>query len=81
MDKKVVDLAREVAKVELPAYRSHLDVVVACEDDEDNDIDIPQVSIYFGLRIRLQIFVDEIVRIHFQIHPSGSPGGSDSFQY
>ncbi|KAL6341445.1 hypothetical protein AAG906_032564 [Vitis piasezkii] len=48
MDKKVVDLAREVAKVELPAYRSHLDVVVACEDDEDNDIDIPQVSIYYG---------------------------------
>ncbi|GLT71501.1 hypothetical protein SLA2020_435150 [Shorea laevis] len=47
MDKKMVDLAREVAKVELPAYRSHLDVVVACEDDEDNDIDIPQVSIYY----------------------------------
>ncbi|XP_052184847.1 ubiquitin-activating enzyme E1 1-like [Diospyros lotus] len=47
MDKKVVDLAREVAKVELPPYRHHLDVVVACEDDEDNDIDIPQISIYF----------------------------------
>lgn len=47
MNKKLVDLAREVAKVELPAYRRHLDVVVACEDDEDNDIDIPQVSIYF----------------------------------
>ncbi|GMN23622.1 hypothetical protein TIFTF001_000189 [Ficus carica] len=47
MDKKVVDLAREVAKVELPAYRQHLDVVVACEDDDDNDIDIPLVSIYF----------------------------------
>ncbi|XP_044505408.1 ubiquitin-activating enzyme E1 1 isoform X1 [Mangifera indica] len=47
MDKKVVDLAREVAKVELPPYRHHLDVVVACEDDEDNDIDIPLVSIYF----------------------------------
>ncbi|XP_031271882.1 ubiquitin-activating enzyme E1 1 isoform X1 [Pistacia vera] len=47
MDKKVVDLAREVAKVELPPYRRHLDVVVACEDDEDNDIDIPLVSIYF----------------------------------
>lgn len=47
MDKKVVDLAREVAKVELPAYRRHLDVVVACEDDDDNDIDIPLVSIYF----------------------------------
>ncbi|KAI4305340.1 hypothetical protein L6164_028712 [Bauhinia variegata] len=47
MDKKVADLAREVAKVELPSYRDHLDVVVACEDDEDNDIDIPQISIYF----------------------------------
>ncbi|KAL7247251.1 hypothetical protein ACSBR2_002217 [Camellia fascicularis] len=47
MDKKMVDLAREVAKVELPPYRRHLDVVVACEDDEDNDIDIPQISIYF----------------------------------
>ncbi|GMJ08899.1 ubiquitin activating enzyme 2, ARABIDOPSIS THALIANA UBIQUITIN ACTIVATING ENZYME 2 [Hibiscus trionum] len=48
MDKKVVDLAREVAKAELPPNRKHLDVVVACEDDDDNDIDIPQVSIYFG---------------------------------
>ncbi|KAF7815802.1 ubiquitin-activating enzyme E1 1-like [Senna tora] len=47
MDKKMADLAREVAKLELPPYRRHLDVVVACEDDEDNDIDIPQVSIYF----------------------------------
>ncbi|KAJ7964236.1 putative Ubiquitin-activating enzyme E1 [Quillaja saponaria] len=47
MDKKLADLARDVAKLELPSYRHHLDVVVACEDDEDNDIDIPQVSIYF----------------------------------
>ncbi|KAF8402591.1 hypothetical protein HHK36_010678 [Tetracentron sinense] len=47
MDRRMVDLAREVAKVELPPYRHHLDVVVACEDDEGNDIDIPQVSIYF----------------------------------
>ncbi|VVB13450.1 unnamed protein product [Arabis nemorensis] len=48
MDKKVVDLAREVAKVELPAYRRHLDVVVACEDDDDNDVDIPLVSVYYA---------------------------------
>ncbi|MFQ6655976.1 hypothetical protein Gotur_026280 [Gossypium turneri] len=48
LDKKVVDVAREIAKAELPPYRSHLDVVVACEDDDDNDIDIPQVSIYYG---------------------------------
>ncbi|KAJ4823518.1 E1 ubiquitin-activating protein [Turnera subulata] len=47
MDRKMVDLAREVAKAELPPYRRHFDVVVACEDDEGNDIDIPQVSIYF----------------------------------
>ncbi|KAK2982725.1 hypothetical protein RJ640_025141, partial [Escallonia rubra] len=47
MDKKMVDLARDVAKMELPPYRRHFDVVVACEDDEDNDIDIPQISIYF----------------------------------
>ncbi|KAM7527640.1 hypothetical protein LguiB_031050 [Lonicera macranthoides] len=47
MDKKMVDLARDVAKLELPPYRRHFDVVVACEDDEDNDIDIPQISIYF----------------------------------
>ncbi|GAB4857367.1 E1 ubiquitin-activating protein [Ancistrocladus abbreviatus] len=47
MDKKMVDLVREVAKAELPSYRKHFDVVVACEDDDGNDVDIPQVSIYF----------------------------------
>ncbi|KAJ4704364.1 Ubiquitin activating enzyme E1 [Melia azedarach] len=48
MDKKLVDLVRDVAKAELPAYRRHFDVVVACEDEDDNDIDIPQLSIYFS---------------------------------
>lgn len=48
MDRRVVDIAREVAKVELPAYRRHLDVVVACEDDDDNDVDIPLVSVYYA---------------------------------
>jgi len=47
LDKKVVDVAKEVAKVEVPSYRRHLDVVVACEDEDDNDVDIPLVSIYF----------------------------------
>ncbi|KAG2690945.1 hypothetical protein I3760_09G214400 [Carya illinoinensis] len=47
MDKKLVDLVRNVAKAELPPYRQHFDVVVACEDDDDKDVDIPQVSIYF----------------------------------
>ncbi|KAJ4821709.1 ubiquitin-activating enzyme 1 [Rhynchospora pubera] len=47
LDKKVVEVAKDVAKVEVPPYRRHLDVVVACEDDNDNDIDIPLVSVYF----------------------------------
>ncbi|KAI3819474.1 hypothetical protein L1987_13313 [Smallanthus sonchifolius] len=47
MDKKVVDLARDVAKMEIPPYRRHLDLMVACEDEEENDIDIPMVSVYF----------------------------------
>ncbi|MQM09407.1 hypothetical protein Taro_042276, partial [Colocasia esculenta] len=47
LDKKLADVAKEVAKVEVPSYRRHLDVVVACEDDDDNDIDIPLISIYF----------------------------------
>lgn len=47
LQRKVVDVAREVAKVEVPEYRRHIDVVVACEDDDGNDIDIPLVSVYF----------------------------------
>ncbi|KAK1323707.1 Ubiquitin-activating enzyme E1 1 [Acorus calamus] len=47
LDRKVVDVAREVLKIEVPSYRRHLDVVVACEDDDENDVDIPLVSIYF----------------------------------
>ncbi|KAL8140737.1 hypothetical protein V2J09_006758, partial [Rumex salicifolius] len=47
MDKKMVDLVRDVAKADLPAYRKHFDVVVVCEDDDGEDVDIPQVSVYF----------------------------------
>ncbi|CAD5184637.1 unnamed protein product [Musa acuminata subsp. malaccensis] len=48
MDRKVVDLMKEFAKVEVPPYRRHLDIVVACEDEEDGeDVDIPLISIYF----------------------------------
>lgn len=44
----MVDLVVDVAKAELPAYRHHFDVVVvACEDEDDNDVDIPLVSVYF----------------------------------
>jgi ubiquitin-activating enzyme E1 len=47
LQKKVVDVAREVAKVEAAEYRRHIDIVVACEDDDEKDVDIPLVSVYF----------------------------------
>jgi len=37
-----------VAKVEIPDWRSHFDVVVACEEEDgDEDLDVPLVSIKF----------------------------------
>ncbi len=36
-----------VAKQEIPAWRTHFDVVVACEDQDGNDLDVPLVSIKF----------------------------------
>jgi ubiquitin-activating enzyme E1 len=47
LSRKIVDVTKEVAKVDIPEYRKHVDVVVACEDDKGNDIDIPLISIYF----------------------------------
>ena len=40
-------LVQSVAKMAVPAYRKHFDVVVACEDDEGEDLDVPLVSIEF----------------------------------
>jgi ubiquitin-activating enzyme E1 len=47
LTKKVADVAKEVAKVDIPEYRRHLDIGVACEDEDENDVDIPLVSVYF----------------------------------
>lgn len=47
MDKKVVDLARDISKIDIPPNRRHFDIVVACEDDDGNDLDVPLVSICF----------------------------------
>ena len=47
LDKKMSDLVVSVAKQEVPAWRRHFDVVVACEDDEGEDLDVPLVSIQF----------------------------------
>eukprot|EP00250_Pteridium_aquilinum_P004385 c14598_g1_i1 orf=229-3372(-) len=45
LDRKVLDLAKEIAKLEVSPSRRHFDIVVACEDDDGNDIDVPLVSI------------------------------------
>lgn len=41
------ELVRTVAKMEIPPGRSHFDIVVACEDEEGEDLDVPLVSIKF----------------------------------
>lgn len=47
LDKKMSELVVTVAKMEVPADRNHFDVVVACEDEEGEDLDVPLVSIRF----------------------------------
>jgi ubiquitin-activating enzyme E1 len=44
---KMSELVATVAKMEVPAYRRHFDVVVACEDENGEDVDVPIVSIVF----------------------------------
>lgn len=48
LDRKVLDLARDIAKLEIPPDRRHFDIVVACEDDDGNDVDVPLISICFS---------------------------------
>lgn len=47
LGKKVSAVVLEVAKLVVPASRRHFDIVVACEDEEGEDIDVPLVSIRF----------------------------------
>jgi len=47
LGKKMSELVVTVAKQEVPADRKHFDVVVACEDEEGEDLDVPLVSIKF----------------------------------
>ena len=47
LDKRMSELVGSVAKQEIPAWRDHFDVVVACEDEEGEDLDVPLVSIKF----------------------------------
>lgn len=44
---KLADLVQDVAKLVIPPSRHHFDLVVSCEDDARNDVDVPLVSIYY----------------------------------
>jgi ubiquitin-activating enzyme E1 len=47
LGRKVSEVVRDVAKLEVPPSRRHFDVVVACENEEGDDVDVPLVSIQF----------------------------------
>lgn len=47
LNKKMSELVVTIAKLEIPVSRKHFDVVIACEDDEGEDVDVPLVSIKF----------------------------------
>eukprot|EP00250_Pteridium_aquilinum_P024603 c29318_g1_i1 orf=171-3329(+) len=47
LNRRLLDLAKEIAKLEIPPTRRHFDIVVACEDEDSNDVDVPLVSICF----------------------------------
>ena len=47
LGKKMSERVATVAKLEIPEYRKHFDVVVACEDADGEDVDVPLVSIKF----------------------------------
>ena len=47
LSKPMSGLVKSVAKMDIPAKRNHFDVVVACEDEEGEDLDVPLVSIKF----------------------------------
>lgn len=47
LDKKMSALVQSVAKMDIPDWKTHFDVVVACEDEQGEDLDVPLVSIKF----------------------------------
>eukprot|EP00210_Caulerpa_lentillifera_P007110 g6803.t1 len=44
---RLSELLVTVGKQTVPEFRKHFDVVIACEDEEGEDVDVPLVSIYF----------------------------------
>lgn len=51
LGRKLSDLVREVAKVVVPDCKKYLDIVVACEAEDENgedvDVDVPLISVKF----------------------------------
>lgn len=47
LPQKMRDLVVNIAKQEIPDWRRHFDVVVACENEDGDDLDVPLVSIRF----------------------------------
>ena len=47
LDKPMSQLVTTIAKQSIPSDRSHFDVVIACENSEGEDLDVPLVSIRF----------------------------------
>ena len=47
LDQKMSALVQSVAKMDIPDWKTHFDVVVACEDEDGEDLDVPLVSIKF----------------------------------
>ncbi|GMH33109.1 hypothetical protein BSKO_00943 [Bryopsis sp. KO-2023] len=47
LGKKLSDLVQTVGKCQIPDTKNHFDVVMACEDDEGKDLDIPLITIKF----------------------------------
>mgnify|MGYP002259911966 CR=1 FL=1 len=47
LETKLSELITTIGKQIIPDFRKHFDVVVACEDEKGEDLDVPLISIYF----------------------------------
>ena len=47
LPRQLSEVVQTVSKIDIPASRRHLDVVVICEDDDGEDVETPLVSIFF----------------------------------
>jgi len=46
--KTVVELVKDVNKIELPLKRRHIDISVDCEDEDGNEVNVPPITIFLG---------------------------------